>query len=94
MTKAEVESLIQEELKRSLGRHAHLLNLRESDSQRQARESAEKQREKDERRERKADKRDLKESARVFRELGMSKDEARAAAEGRGRGTPFMFRGL
>jgi hypothetical protein len=83
MTKAEVETLIQEELRRAMGSRAGLLNLRETDSQRVAREAAEDQREKQAKRERKAQKR-LQESGRAaFMALGMSKREAKLAARGR-----------
>ena len=83
MTKVEVETMIHEELKRSLGKHGIQINLRESDSQRQAREAAEDQREKQAKRERKAQKR-LQESGRAaFMALGMSKREAKLAAQGR-----------
>jgi hypothetical protein len=94
MTKAEVETLIQEELRRAMGSHAGLLNLRESDSQRVAREAAEDRREKQLRRERKAERRELKESTQVFRDLGMPKQGAKHAAEGRAAGNGAMFRGL
>ena len=85
MTKAEVETLIQEELRRSLGRHAGLLNLRETDSQRQVREAAEEPQLKEAKRIRKEEKRhskDMREvSRRIFGSDGMSSKDAEKAAK-------------
>ena len=83
MTKPEVQTIIQEELKRALGKHGIQINLRESDAQKQAREAAEDRREKEAKRARKESKR-LQESGReAFMRLGMSKREAKFAARGR-----------
>lgn len=91
MTKTEVSTLIAEELKRALGRNGtgEYLQLRESREARERQEARDREHRKEAKRERKEAKRDLKESTRVFRSLGMTKDEARAAAQGR----PESFRG-
>lgn len=82
MTKVEVETMIQEELKRSLGKHGIQINLRETDSQRTVREAAEKQREVRLKEERKQGKTMLKETARSFQDLcGFDKKQARKAAK-------------
>ncbi len=83
MTKSEVETLIQEELRRAMGKHVGLLNLRETDSMRQAREAAEERQLKEAKRQRKAEKRLNESSREVYRSLGMSKREAKFAAQGR-----------
>lgn len=83
MTQAEVQTLIEQELKRALGGHGIQINLREN-SQRVARESgeaAERQREKDEKRQRKESKR-LRESTRqTFEMSGMTREQAKKASK-------------
>jgi hypothetical protein len=84
MTKAEVETLIQEELKRSMGKYGVTLNLRESDSQRQVREAAEERQLKEAKRIRKEEKRHSQQmievSRRMFETDGMDKKSAKKAA--------------
>jgi hypothetical protein len=90
MTKTEVENLIEQELRRAMGSHAHLLNLRETASQKQAREAREQEQEKRLKEARRQEKTTLKETARSFRELcGFDKKQARQAAKAEAR----RFRG-
>jgi hypothetical protein len=83
MTKTEVETMIQEEFKRSLGKHDIQINLRETDSQKQLREAAEERRLKEAKRARKESKRVMESGREAFMRLGMSKREAKFAARGR-----------
>jgi hypothetical protein len=86
MTKVEVENLIEQELHRALGKHGIQINLRETDSQRQAREQRVKEAEQRAKAQRKDEKRILKESARSFRALcGFTKEQAKEAAKANAR---------